>query len=166
MPVSETRFRQVLGHLAAGVSLVTSRGPGGEPRGLTATAVCSVSLQPPLVLACIDRESNTFGAIRSSGVYAVNLLGREHAALAARFSEGAADKFEDLEHRDAATGAPVLETAVGYCDCAVTREVDAGDHTIFVGEVEEARLLSEGVEEPLLYHLGRYRTTAPGSLLG
>lgn len=164
MAVSKTRFREVLGHLAAGVAVVTSRAGDGEPRGLTATAVCSVSLDPPLVLACIDHDSSTFRAIRASGVYAINLLGREHASLAALFSEGDADKFGDLDHREASTGAPVLETAVGYCDCRVERAVDAGDHTIFVGAVEEARLLSGEAQEPLLYHLGRYRTAAPGSL--
>lgn len=161
MAVSQTRFRHVLGHLAGGVSVVTSLDPEGEPCGMTATAVCSVSLEPPLVLVSLDRASGTHAGLRASGVYAVNLLSADQEALAVRFSgEGGARKFRGLDVRTSATGAPLLEDVPGYVDCTVEREVEAGDHTLFIGRVEDARIRAEEAGRPLVYHLGRYGTLA------
>lgn len=160
MPVSETRFRHVLGHLAGGVAVVTSRDPHGAPCGLTATAVCSVSLEPPLVLVSVDQTSRTHRGLEASRIYAVNLLGAGQEELATRFAGKEADKFRDLETGTAVTGAPVLEESLGFLDCAVTRKVPAGDHTLFIGRVEEARILGDDVGHPLMYHLGRYATLA------
>lgn len=161
MPVSESRYRHVLGHLAGGVALVTSRGPAGEPCGLTATSVCSVSVEPPLVLVSIDHDANTHRGVEASGAYAVNLLGQQHEELAVRFAREDSGKFRDLETGERVTGSPVLEDALGHLDCRVVGEVPAGDHTLFIGRVEAA-----GVRDPdgppLLYHLGRYRTL-PGA---
>lgn len=158
MPVSETRFRHVMGHLAGGVAVVTSRGPGEAPRGLTATAVCSVSLDPPLVLASLERDSHTHAGIEASGLYAVNLLSADQEELAVRFATKDRDKFRGLELRSASTGAPVLAGCLGYLDCTVVRDVAAGDHTVFIGRVEAAAILREEVGRPLIYHLGRYGT--------
>lgn len=158
MPVSQTRFRHVLGHLASGVSLVTTLGPEGNPRGLTATAVCSISLRPPLVLASIDRDSNTHLGIEASGFYAVNFLGADQEELAVRFATDAEDKFRGLTLGEAVTGAPVLGEALGHLDCTLERSVEAGDHTLFVGRVEEARVGDGDLARPLVYHLGRYTT--------
>lgn len=164
MVVSESRFRQVLGHLAAGVTLVTSRDAAGTPCGLTATAVCSVSLQPPLVLACIDRGTNTHAGIDASGFYAVNLVGSPDSELAVRFARTGGDKFVDLEVEGRITGAPVLARAVGFCDCSVERVVPAGDHTVFIGRVEAAEILHPEETDPLIYHLGRYLGVHPDPL--
>lgn len=164
MAVTESRFRQVLGHLAAGVTLVTSRDAGGRPCGLTATAVCSVSLEPPLVLACIDRGTNTHAGIEASGVYAVNFLGSGDAGLAVRFARTGGDKFTELATEVRTTGAPVLDRAVGFCDCTVERVVPAGDHTVFIGRVEEAGVLQPEETDPLIYHLGRYLGVHPDPL--
>lgn len=161
MPVSQSRFRSVLGRLAGGVAVVTSVEPDGTPRGLTATAVCSVSLDPPLVLASLDRGSRTHTAVEASGVYAINLLASDQEALAVRFARKEAGKFRGLEVETAATGAPVLGGAMGFLDCAVAREVPAGDHTLFVGGVEEADLRGDA-GRPLIYHMGRYGTLEDG----
>lgn len=163
MPISEARFRQVLGHLAGGVSVVTSRSSDGEPCGMTATAVCSVSLDPPLVLASLDRESSTHACVEASGVYAIHILSSGDVELALRFSGDVPDKFAGLPLGRAATGAPILEGGLGFVDCTVTKAVPAGDHTVFLGQVEEARIREEvrveGREmKPLLYHLGAYGT--------
>lgn len=158
MSVTETRFRDVMGHLAGGVAVVTSRAPDGTRCGLTATAVCSVSLEPPLVLVSVDRDSRTHEAIEASGIYAVNLLSAEHVETAERFATKEPDKFGGLELRTATTGAPVLDACLGFLDCEVVREVPAGDHTLFVGRVEAAAIQGEEVGEPLIYHLGRYGT--------
>lgn len=162
MTVSPSRFRRVLGHLASGVSVVTSLDAAGEPRGLTATAVCSVSLEPPLVLVSLDRTSTTHAALRASGVYAVNLLSADQRRLAVRFARAEPAKFRDLDHRAGTTGAPLLDDAPGYVDCTVEREVPAGDHTVFIGRVEDARIRAGGDDRPLVYHLGRYGTLADG----
>lgn len=156
MPVSQSRFRRVLGHLAGGVALVTSIDRGGSPSGLTATAVCSVSLDPPLLLVCIDRGSNTHAAIEASGAYAVNLLAADQEGLAVRFAGDRPDKFRGLTLEEAATGSPVVREAPGFLDCTVVRDVPAGDHTVFVGRVEQARMRDDAAADPLVYHLGRY----------
>lgn len=160
MPVSETRFRHVLGHLAGGVAVVTSRDPGGDPCGLTATAVCSVSLDPPLVLVSVNRSARTHDSLASSRIYAVNLLASGQEELATRFAGKEEEKFRGLETRTGSTGAPVLTEALGFVDCAVVRDVPAGDHTLFIGRVEAAGILRDEVGRPLVYHLGRYCTLA------
>lgn len=183
MTVGSERFRRALSRLAGGVAIVTSRGPGGEPRGLTATAVCSVSLSPPLVLACLDVGTNTHEAVASSGVYALHFLGEGHIGLARRFARRGGDKFSDLAVGTAETGAPILEGTLAWCDCTVDRTVRAGDHTIFIGGVRAIGLApraaaggegpgdapgdapggeghgeARGAEPaPLVYFRGRYR---------
>ena len=159
MPVSESRYRRVLSHLASGVALVTARRPDGGPCGLTATSVCSVSLEPPLVLAAIDRDASTHAGIEASESYAVNLLGREQEELAVRFARDDRDKFRDLAVTGAVTGAPVLADALAHLDCTVVRRVPAGDHTLYIGRVEAADV-RPGAGPPLLYHRGRYRALA------
>lgn len=157
MSVTEERFREVLGHLAGGVSVVTTREPAGDPCGLTATAVCSVSLRPPLVLVSIERTTNTHRCLRAAGFYAVNLLGGGDAEIARRFATESDGKFGGVAYREGTTGAPLLEEGLGYCDCSVVRRVPAGDHTIFIGEVEEASLRDRSGRAPLVYHRGDYR---------
>jgi flavin reductase (DIM6/NTAB) family NADH-FMN oxidoreductase RutF len=161
MTVSADRFRDVLGRLAGGVCVVTARGRSGRPRGLTATAVCSVSLDPPLVLSCLARDSRTHRAIEISGHYAVNFLGAGDRQLAKRFAGDAEDKFSGLEPTTGRTGAPLLPTALGFCDCVVVDRLLAGDHTVFIGRVEAAGTLAgvpAGTAPPLLRYRGSYAT--------
>lgn len=162
MAVSQSRFRHVLGHLAGGVAVVTSLDAEGEPRGLTATAVCSVSLEPPLVLVAVARTSDTHAGLAASGIYAVHLLSAGQEELAVRFAGDDPAKFRGLEVRTGETGAPLLEAVPGYLDCRVVREVAAGDHTVFIGQVEDARMREEDGHRPLVYHAGRYGTLADG----
>lgn len=157
MPVSEARYRRVLGHLAGGVALVTSRRPNGDACGLTATSLCSVSLDPPLVLVSVAQDADTHRGIESKGAYAVNLLGADQEALAARFARSDPGKFRDLAVEERVTGAPVLVEARAHLDCTVVRAVPAGDHTVFIGRVEAAEV-REDAGPPLVYHLGRYGT--------
>lgn len=157
MVVSPERFREVLSRLAGGVAVVTSRHADGSPSGMTATAVCSVSLAPPLVLACLDVGANTHGAVRESGVFALNLLAEGDGDLARRFGLEEERKFEGLAVSRAVTGSPLLERGLGYCDCSVVQAMDAGDHTIFIGRVEAAESHGPSSRAPLLYYRGRYR---------
>lgn len=155
MAVSKEEFRSALAHRASGVTIVTSR-DGDEVRGMTVSAFSSVSLDPPLVLVCADRASDTRSVIDRSGVFAVHVLGREQQALSALFADKAREqeRFRGLGVERARTGAPILPGALVALDCRVVARHEAGDHLIYVGRVEAIR---EREGEPLLYYRGRYR---------
>ncbi len=151
----ESHFRHVIGHFTTGVTLVTSRRADGRPCGLTANSVASVSLNPLLVLVCLDREAASHGCIIEGGAFAVSILESGDEALARRFAEGGRDdRFQELPWREGVTGSPILERALAWLDCRVTDVHEGGDHSIVVGEVVacDAR---HG--EPLLFYRGEYR---------
>lgn len=153
MPDAE-RFRDVMGHFATGVTVVTSLTSEGRPCGLTANAVTSVSLDPLLLLVCLESRSFTHDAVIESGNFAVNILDRAGRALAERFSRGARERrFEGLVHRPEATGAPVLSDSLAWLDCTVQRVYDAGDHSVVLGHVVAC---SARAGEPLIFYRGRY----------
>ena len=154
MAIEKQEFRRVLGHFAAGVTVVTTIGDDGQPYGLTATAFTSVSLEPPLVLVCVDKRAECHPHFHVSRVFAVNFLALDHEHLSRRFATSGGDKFKDLEVRRGVTGAPLLSEALGYLECRTVDVFGGGDHTIFLGQVEAADA-HEG--EPLLYFKGAYR---------
>lgn len=153
--IDESEFRRVIGHFASGVAVVTSCRADGAPCGLTVSAVASLSLDPTLVLVSVDRASASHRWIRAAGVYALNVLeGGRGETLARRFAAGGAEeKFRGTAWRTERTGSPVLDDALAWLDCRVESAIDAGDHTIFVGEVLSADA-REGT--PLLYYRGGY----------
>ncbi len=151
-------FRRVLGAFATGVTIVTTRA-GDKIHGLTANAFCSVSLAPPLVLVCVNKNAQSHDLIMQSKCFAVNMLSADQRQLAARFAQEAlsgAARFDTLETRAAVTGAPVFDESLGWVDCKLAASHDGGDHTIFVGEVVA---LSDGDANvsPLLYYRGEYQ---------
>lgn len=156
MPADREQLKHALSHLPSGVAIVTSRDEEGNPAGLTAISVCSVSLDPPLVLVCIERSTNTHAAIEDSRVYGLNFLAEADRELADRFSTSG-EKFDGVEYEAHLTGAPILSGAVASCDCTVVVAVPAGDHTIFVGRVEAVRA-SSAPAGPLIRYRGRYET--------
>lgn len=154
-----SEFRRVLGHWGTGVAVVATLRPDGMPVGLTANAVASVSLDPPLVLACVERGSDTHDIIPVAGVFTVSVLAEEQEALARRFATlEVAEKFRGVAYREAVTGAPVLDGALAWVDCRLWAAYPGGDHSIFVGEVlaGDAR---EGA--PLVYYRGGYGRYVP-----
>src|SRR5574337_1376319 len=151
MPIEKQEFRRVLGRFAAGVTVVTTVGDDGRPYGLTATAFTSVSLEPPLVLVCVDQQSDSHPHFHSAGVFAVNFLGAEHEHVSRHFAVSGGDKFTNLGFRPGVTGAPVLADALGFLECRIVEIVAGGDHTVFLGQVEAADA-RDG--EPLLYYGG------------
>lgn len=154
MAIEPAEFRHVLSHWATGVTITTTVTANGEPRGLTASAVASVSLEPPLVLVCVEHSADTYAALRESRIFAINFLSSEMQSVSRRFAEGdAAEKFRGVRFRSGATGAPILDGALAYVECRVHALHEGGDHTIFVGEVVAA---GAGEGEPLLYYRGRY----------
>lgn len=160
MSVSAAEFKGALAHLAGGVVVVTTSDEDGRHRGLTATAVCSVSLEPPLVMACMSHKAATYRAVQASGVFALNILPADADGLASRFASDLDDKFEGVTTTAGITGAPILSRALAFCDCTVDSAVDAGDHTIFIGRVVEASSPDEP-RQPLLYYRGAFGSIAP-----
>lgn len=154
MTIDPFEFRRILGHWVTGVAIVAVRDGDGQPRGFTANAFSSLSLEPPLVLVCVDRAGHSHDCIRDAGAFAVSVLGADAEALARRFAEtDAADRFQGVDWTTSASGAPVLGDALAWVDCSVVHEYPGGDHTIFVGSV----LAADAVDrEPLVYFRGGY----------
>ncbi len=154
--VGDEVFRAAMGALAGGVAVVTTVDANGEPRGLTTTAVTSVSLRPPLVLVCLDRGSRTLLALRDSKRFAVNVLDAGAADLARTFASRGDDKFAALEWRLGRNGCPLLHLdSLAWAECRTELEVDAGDHVILVGRVADAEA-SAADRRPLTYFRGRF----------
>ena len=158
-------FRRVLGHWATGVTVVTTWDAEGQPAGLTASSVTSVSLNPPLVLVCVAHSAQSHPAFHTHGRFAINVLNIDHEHLARRFasSGGGAEKFEGVGYRQGALGLPILKDALAELECTIIHAYPAGDHTIFVGQVEAADCRGDIGLEPLLYYRGRFnRLHQPG----
>jgi flavin reductase (DIM6/NTAB) family NADH-FMN oxidoreductase RutF len=153
---AQDEFRRAMGRFTTGVTLITTR-LGDEFHGMTANAVTSLSLDPMLVLVCVDKTADTHDILSKAGVFAVNILNKAQAEISNRFAKkefDGAHGLDDLPHGFALTGAPIIEGALAYLDCRTITEHHGGDHTIFIGEVVEARELSEG--EPLVFYRGKY----------
>ncbi len=150
-------FKQVMRRWASTVNVITTR-TGDMIYGLTATAFSSLSAEPPLVFVCVNRKGRTHPMIEQSGIFCVNFLAPEMQHVSDRFAGRIPDeeRFKDLAHHAAATGAPVLDEAVAYLDCKVHEAFVAGDHTIFVGMVQAGGVQRPDLA-PLLYFNGKYR---------
>jgi flavin reductase (DIM6/NTAB) family NADH-FMN oxidoreductase RutF len=149
-----SELRAVMRRFPSGVAVVTTI-LDGKPKGFTATAFSSVSLEPPMVLICVNRRARTHPMISQAGIFCVNLLPIEGRDLAVAFAErGDTNPFAELAYERAVTGAPVLPNALAFVDCTLAEEYSAGTHTIFVGSVVACGA-SEGV--PLAYLDGAYR---------
>lgn len=153
MPVEKAEFRRALGHFAAGVTVVTAKFDDARLAGITVTAFTSVSLEPPLVLVCIDKRSRMHDKLQVGGHFAVNMLAQDQEFISRRFASGDADPFREIGYREGVSGAPLLQGAIAAVECRIVELLPGGDHTIIVGEVE-ATQVSEG--KPLLYFRGGY----------
>jgi len=161
MVIDPEEFRRVLGNFATGVTVVTVAGGEDPPTGITVSAFASVSLDPPLVLVCIDRKAQTHAALQRSGHFPVNVLASGQEDLSRRFASTRGDKFEGVAHHRGPLGQPLLEGAVAVMECSTVSAHEHGDHTVFVGRVHHVQTASAG---PLLYFRGQYRQLAGGSL--
>jgi flavin reductase (DIM6/NTAB) family NADH-FMN oxidoreductase RutF len=135
MSVGAREFRDVLGQFAAGVTVVTTRDAAGRPLGLTVTAFSSVSLDPPLVLVCVDNRSEANAGFRESGVFGVSVLSQDQEALSQRFAAGGPAKFNGLALSTGQTGVLLVPGALAHVECEVVAAHPGGDHTIYVGRV-------------------------------
>jgi flavin reductase (DIM6/NTAB) family NADH-FMN oxidoreductase RutF len=154
MAIEKNELRRVMGHFATGVTVITSIRNSGEMHGLTANAFTSVSLVPPLLLVCIDKKAESYPCFDESKIFTVNVLAADQEALSRRFAVTGGDKFEGVSYKVGANGAPILDGALAFLECKVTEKIDGGDHTIYVGEIEQAET-KEG--KPLLFFRGGYR---------
>ena len=158
--VDPAAFREGMRQLAAGVTIVTTS--IGEVRnGLTATAVCSLSAEPPALLACVNREAGAHDPTLQSRVFCVNVLGAKHLDLAAQFASSSRvpERFSTGDWGRLATGAPVLMDALASFDCLLGQTLRADTHTVLVGRVQAVR--ADPAQEPLLYSRGAFGTFAP-----
>lgn len=142
-------FREAMSRFPSGVTLVTTVDADGDPRGFTATAFAGVSVEPPLVLTCLEPHcrlpSDPFFAARA---FAVNILGSQHRALALKFATKGADKFAGAPFTDTALGSPGLIDSVATVDCETEQLVETGDHIVLFGRVRDIRL---GEARPVVY---------------
>lgn len=158
--ITQEEFRKAMGCFATGVTVITVD-HDGEVRGMTANAFASVSLDPLLVLVCVDHTAQTHARLHAKKRFGVNVLSADQRSISEYYAlPEALQKHSESNARFDRTshGTPVLHGALAYLECRLHTAQDAGDHTIFIAEVEEARV-REG--EPLLYFQGNYRSVGP-----
>ncbi|NNC71765.1 MAG: flavin reductase family protein [Sphingomonadaceae bacterium] len=149
------RFRNALGCFGTGVTIVTTLDADGAPVGLTANSFTSVSLDPELLLVCLNRQSKSLPVFEAAETFAVNVLHVEQKELAQLFAMAAADRFRDTIWESGSTGAPIITGSLASFECSTYAEYDGGDHLIMVGRVVDVRFDDES--DPLLYYRGAYR---------
>jgi flavin reductase (DIM6/NTAB) family NADH-FMN oxidoreductase RutF len=154
MAIGQDDFRAALGRFASGVTVVTTRDASGALHGITVSAFCSVSLDPPLILICIEKATGSHYAFEESGVFVVNILDRSQQALSEHFASTLPDKFGEVVFRPGFEGVPVLADALVSLECRLKNAYDGGDHSIYIAEVERAEI-KDG--SPLVYFHGDYR---------
>jgi flavin reductase (DIM6/NTAB) family NADH-FMN oxidoreductase RutF len=158
VPISADEFKAALATRACAVAVVTARA-GDRVHGMTVTDWAGVSVDPPLALVCADKKSNTLGVMDAGGCFAINVLARGQEALSNKFASNKDEwsRFEGLDVEEGTTGAPLIRSAIVSLDCRVVASHEAGDHWIYVGEIEHVTLRGG---EPLLYCDGSYRELA------
>jgi flavin reductase (DIM6/NTAB) family NADH-FMN oxidoreductase RutF len=154
MPIEKNQLRQVMGHFATGVTVITTLNKAGQIQGLTANAFTSVSLEPPLLLISVDKKAESWPAFEESKVFTVNILADHQEALSRKFAVSGANKFEGVAYRIGANRAPILEGALAYIECTLWAAYEGGDHSIYLGEIQQAEI-REG--KPLVFFRGGYR---------
>lgn len=154
MAISGDQFKGAMSRWASGVAIVTTSA-GAKPYGMTVSDFSGASLSPPLVTVCAARESQTTRMIAEGRCFAINILAEGQSALSNRFAskQHADQRFEGLVTSEAKTGAPLLPGCAANLDCSLVATYEAGDHVIYLGQVEDVRLADS---EPLVYHRGRY----------
>ena len=153
MAVEKAEFRRALGHFAAAVTVITTKLDSGDAAGITVTAFSSLSLDPPLVLICIDHRAKLHAHLKVDGFFAVNILAEDQEVCSRRFASSEPNQFREIGYTEGVSGAPLIQGAIANLECRITQALPGGDHTIFIGEVEATRV-QEG--KPLVYFRGGY----------
>lgn len=152
------QFKAAMACFASGVTVVTARAPDGTDHGMTVSSFCSLSLQPPLVLTCIDASATLLPHLLAAETFGISMLSASQGALSTRFADQTIDRFDDVAFSRGATGPALLDGAVAHLECRRVAVHPGGDHHIIVGEVLSARVLTGS---PLVYAQRAYGRVAP-----
>lgn len=158
-PFDSAEFRRVLGHYPTGVTVVTAVSEAG-PVGLAIGSFGSVSLEPPLVMFCPGKSSNSWPVIEASGSFCVNVLAEDQAAVSSLFAGRDPDKFAGVAWSTRATGSPVIDGCVAWIDCTIETVHEGGDHWIVVGRVADLGV-GRSDSGPLIFFKGGYGAVVP-----
>ncbi len=157
MAINPLELRRILGQFATGVTVVTSR-ISTQTRGITVNSFTSVSLDPPIVLICIDNKARTYSFLPEAGVFAVNILSENQESISDYFARRLApdpdDELAEIPYHEGVTGCPLIDGSIAYVECQIVAKQDVGDHAIFIAEVVSASLAEDA--PPLLFFRGRY----------
>ena len=155
MAIDPRELRNTMGLFATGVTVITTKDATGKPFGLTANAFSSLSLDPPLLLVCVDKKVDCYACFDESKVFVVNFLAREQEELSTRFATKGIEKFEGVSYTLGSLGVPLLDGALAHLECKVAAGYEGGDHTIYTGEVQT---IATADVKPLLFYQGKYRS--------
>jgi len=153
MALDAREIRNVMGHFATGVTVITTKDITGKPFGLTVNSFTSLSLNPPLVVVCVDKTVDCYSCFDETKVFAVNVLSEDQEELSRRFATKGIEKFAGIQWRMGEHGAPLLDGVIGTIECKVNHSYEGGDHTIFLGEILSAAAKGD---RPLLFFKGKY----------
>lgn len=158
MTIHESDFRRVMAELASGVTVLSLRDADGADQGMTVSAFTSLSLDPPLVLACVAVDATLARPLADAEFVGVSILGADQEAISRRFAESETDRFAGVSRRRGRTGVALLEGALAHLETRIVARHPGGDHTILVCEVLEGATAGGA---PLIYHRGRYLRVTP-----
>ncbi|MBI77538.1 MAG: flavin reductase [Rhodospirillaceae bacterium] len=160
MTIDTKEFRNTVGCFATGITVITTVDVDGLPIGLTANSFTSVSLDPPMVLFCLDRKVASFDSFTIGKGFAVNILSSNQVDVSNRFAQSGPDKWEGFHYETWDSGVPILPGCLANIECCGHSILDAGDHVIVIGEVKN--LASAGGDvKPILYYRGGYKEILP-----
>jgi flavin reductase (DIM6/NTAB) family NADH-FMN oxidoreductase RutF len=158
MTIDIPHFRQLMGQLASGVSIITTRDSAGTDHGMTVSAFTSLSLSPPMVLVCVDRDATLAPALTEASHLGVSILAATQQHLSQRFAESREDRFSGVEFRRGDSGVALMSGALAQLETRIVAQYPGGDHIIVVCEVVAG---ATGAGAPLLYHQAAYARLAP-----
>lgn len=158
-------FLTAMSALAATVCVLAASSPGGERCGITATAVCSLSTEPPQIVACVNRGSSLAKALAVTGWFSVNILAGDQEDVAATFAgrtgKQGSERFDDDQWSQHVTGTPVLTGAAANLVCHVSNSLNQASHQVLIGRVLDVLLPGDALPAPLMYHMRRFTTVSP-----
>jgi flavin reductase (DIM6/NTAB) family NADH-FMN oxidoreductase RutF len=153
--VTPDQFRQVMGNFATGITVVTTKNAHGKPYGLTVNSFTSVSLDPVLVLVCLDHKLSGLQAFKDSKHFGVSILSEQQEHLSRMFAKKDSERPDEIYY-EGNLGVPLLHNSIAVMECEVVKIYEGGDHLIFLGEVQGAELKQQ-LDHPLLYFRGKYQ---------
>jgi flavin reductase (DIM6/NTAB) family NADH-FMN oxidoreductase RutF len=146
-------FRDLMSCFASGITVVTAFDRSGKPHGMTASAVASLSLEPPLVILCVDREADLHGILEHTRSFALSVLAADQEHLSRRFAEDRSDRFQGVPHQMGLDGLPLLDGALAHITCRRWGMYGGGDHTLFIGQVSGGTVFDK---QPLIHYRRGY----------